>query len=288
MKQVQTADQKEYRMQSRPRLESGPLYPTKIESGFSTSEHNSELGAQGEFGSLVSETSASFNRPIVVAKIGIIFFVLIVNFLNTRRVKTVKEPVACLQDSGYEWTAELNAELNQNPALLKTFQITSSGLVDLADLTSIVAFWFQSDNARSGSQLAFFYGVRAFLQGNFMFAFPQGGIWDYPGIPSLTVPYGLTSDFYFSGHCGFVTLVVLEHSKLGNKKLAILLSFIIPYLALVLIATRIHYTIDIPIGVLFAWYVHTMLHNHLQQFQYLIRATLNRYCLQKIKFFAEV
>jgi PAP2 superfamily C-terminal len=288
MKQVQTADPKELRTPSRPRLESGALYPTKIDYGYDGSEQNSVLAAHGEFGSLGAESSASFNRPIVVAKVAIIFFVLIVNFLYTRRVKTVKEPVACLQDSGYEWTAELNAELNRNPALLKTFQITSSGLVDLADLSSIVAFWLQSDNARSGSQLGVFYATRAFLQGNFMFAFPEGGIWDYPGIPSLTVPYGLTSDFYFSGHCGFVTLVVLEHLKLGNKKLAILLSFIIPYLALVLIATRIHYTIDIPIGVLFAWYVHTMLHNHLQQFQYLIRATLNRYCLQKIRFFAEV
>lgn len=252
------------------------------------SNDNSMFAHNPEFTNNGPESSAAFNRPIVVTKIGIIFFVLIVNFLNTRQVKTAKEPVACLQDSGYEWTSGLNKELNTNPTLLKTMQITSSGLVDVADLTNIVAFWYQSDNARSGAALGLFYIIRGVIQGNFMFRFPEGGIWDYPGVPSLTVPYGLTSDFYFSGHCGFVTLVLLEHLKLGNKKTAILLSFLIPYLALVLISTRIHYTIDIPIGILFAWYMYSLIHNNLRGLHYLLRATFNRYFWRKFKYFTEV
>lgn len=257
-------------------------------SGSFPSGQNSVIVGEPDLASIGSESVNSLNRPIVVAKIGLIFFALIINFLNTRRVKTVKEPIACLQDRGYEWTSELNEELNRNPTLLKTFQITSSGLVDLADLTNIVAFWYQSDNPRSGATLGIFYGIRAIVQNNFMFTFPKGGIWDYPGVPSLTVPYGLTSDFYFSGHCGFLTLVILEHLKLGNKKTAVLLMFVVPYLALVLISTRIHYTIDIPIGILFSWYVHSMIHNHLRKFMYFLRVIFVRPCIRKVKFFAEV
>lgn len=257
-------------------------------SGSLNSGQNSVIGVEPDLANIGSESANSLNRPIVVAKIGLIFFALIINFLNTRRVKTVKEPITCLQDTGYEWTAELNEELNKNSALLKTLQITSSGLVDVADLTNIVAFWYQSDNPRSGATLGIFYGIRAIIQNNFMFTFPKGGIWDYPGIPSLTVPYGLTSDFYFSGHCGFITLVLLEHLKLGNKKTAVMLMFLIPYLALVLISTRIHYTIDIPIGVLFAWYVHSIIHIHLRKFMYFLRLVFVRPCIRKIKIFAEV
>ncbi len=30
--------------------------------------------------------------------------------------------------------------------------------------------------------------------------FPEGFYWDTPGFPSLVVPYGRTSDFFFSGN----------------------------------------------------------------------------------------
>ena len=29
--------------------------------------------------------------------------------------------------------------------------------------------------------------------------YPEGFYWEYPGFPSFVVPYGRTSDFFFSG-----------------------------------------------------------------------------------------
>ena len=49
--------------------------------------------------------------------------------------------------------------------------------------------------------------------------FPQGYFWDYPGFPSLVIPYGRTSDFFFSGHTGFLTICCLEWYHLGYRRL---------------------------------------------------------------------
>lgn len=45
---------------------------------------------------------------------------------------------------------------------------------------------------------------------------PQGEIWEYPGFPSLVVPYGPTNDFFYSGHMGGALISTLEWWK--NKK----------------------------------------------------------------------
>lgn len=98
--------------------------------------------------------------------------------------------------------------------------------------------------------IGIFYGVRAIVQANFRMRFPEGGIWDYPGIPSLTVPYGLTRDFYFSGHCGFLAMNAYIMYRDGRKKTFALLCGAICYVGFVLVLFRIHYSIDIPIGIM--------------------------------------
>ena len=33
----------------------------------------------------------------------------------------------------------------------------------------------------------------------FVFDYPDGYFWEHPGFPSIVVPYGRSSDFFFSG-----------------------------------------------------------------------------------------
>lgn len=102
--------------------------------------------------------------------------------------------------------------------------------------------------------LGSFFGTRGIIQNNFLMKFPKGGIWDFPGIPSLTVPYGLTCDFYYSGHCGFLTLSCYTFYKCGKYWLAALVACFIVYVGFVLVLFRIHYSIDIPIGIMAGLY----------------------------------
>lgn len=106
--------------------------------------------------------------------------------------------------------------------------------------------------------------------------YPDKGIWDYPGIPSIVVPYGLQSDYYFSGHCGFLAMNIINQWKHGNKKRALLILLVLPYVAFTLIMSRIHYTIDIPIGIMFGFYVYIMVEPHVKKLDFWVsRATMS-------------
>ena len=60
--------------------------------------------------------------------------------------------------------------------------------------------------------MAAFYGIRMVIQNVFLMKKPAGYIWEYPGFPSLVVPYGPTNDFFYSGHMGGSVISTLEWS----------------------------------------------------------------------------
>ena len=50
--------------------------------------------------------------------------------------------------------------------------------------------------------------------------FPEGYLWDFPGIYSITVPYGKTNDFFYSGHIGCAVICYNEYKANGWFKFA--------------------------------------------------------------------
>lgn len=228
------------------------------------------------------------NKPVIAAKMAVVFALLIGHFLRSRQFRASKPAVDCLHDTGYDLTASVNAELNHNKGLLTTLELTSSALVDFTSLSIMFYFYKVGTTIRYPVQLIGFYVTRAIVQGIFLFRFPENGVWDHPGIPSLSVPYGLTNDFYYSGHCGFMVMMSMEHFKMGNKKLPIFLLISVFYVAFVLIASRIHYTIDIPIGMLAGYYSHYITNYYIRSLQAILRRVFNRCCWLKMKYFSEV
>ena len=53
--------------------------------------------------------------------------------------------------------------------------------------------------------------MRQFIQNYYLMGRPEGFLWSDPGIPSLTVPYHDTNDFYYSGHVGSAILWMHEY-----------------------------------------------------------------------------
>jgi hypothetical protein len=85
------------------------------------------------------------------------------------------------------------------------------------------------------------------MQGIFKYRYPKGYLWPYPGLPSLLVPYGQTSDFYISGHVGFISLLFWEYRRMGFKPLSLAFwGCIIVYLSFLLMVLRVHYGIGKP------------------------------------------
>ena len=51
--------------------------------------------------------------------------------------------------------------------------------------------------------------------------YPDGYLWDFPGFYSITVPYGRTNDFYYSGHVGCCVIQYCEFKAHGWNKFAV-------------------------------------------------------------------
>lgn len=69
-------------------------------------------------------------------------------------------------------------------------------------------------------------------------------MYSYPGLPSVTISYFDTNDFYFSGHVGSCTIYTMELIALGWGKMGNVGISIIINQWLFLTFTRSHYVID--------------------------------------------
>lgn len=88
--------------------------------------------------------------------------------------------------------------------------------------------------------------------------YPDGYLWDFPGLYSITVPYGKTNDFYYSGHVGCCLLSYLEFKANGWFKFAYFSLVTMILQASLMIFLRSHYSIDIFGGLVFAHYIWMM------------------------------
>ena len=82
---------------------------------------------------------------------------------------------------------------------------------------------------------------------------PPGIIWRNPGFPALLVTYGVSNDFFFSGHTALAVLGALEAAYFGPPWLAIITACIALGEMLIVLVLRAHYTLDVLAGALAAF-----------------------------------
>lgn len=86
-------------------------------------------------------------------------------------------------------------------------------------------------------------------------SFPDGFTWEYPGFPSIVVSYLKTNDFFFSGHCGMPMICHMEFKAEKKIIMSYFCLFVMFFESFIVLISRIHYTIDIFIGIFFAQYL---------------------------------
>ena len=177
------------------------------------------------------------------------------------------EPGQAIRDKGHVWTVSLNEFFlrPENLFWLHALMIFSSLLMDTIVVSLFAYFLFSRKAAmwRIPLEFTLFYGLRFGCLALFAMKMPQGFYWEYPGFYSLTVPYGWTNDFFFSGHIGACALCMLEFwpSKWRMESRSKCIMWGISLLSLfaqifVMLVTRGHYTIDLIAGLVFAHYSH--------------------------------
>jgi len=208
-------------------------------------------------GEQIEETTQSqgSNFSPSTRKIGrFLVFLVAIAFLLIGRMSVPDNEVQCVVDEVLNALNFANEFINTpgNETFRNVFQALCSFSVDLTFIITFGYWVFRGNSGRLPITLAMFYITRALIQKIWFSPFPHGFYWESPGIPSLVVPYGRGSDFFFSGHSGFMVICALEWNKIGNTKIRNFVILAGIYTVLTLLVYQIHYSIDIFTGVFFA------------------------------------
>jgi len=202
-----------------------------------------------------SQTILGFNFSEKVKRMGrLAVFVSVIAILIAGRLSVPDNEVSCVQDKIVVALGFANTFINTpgNEHYRDFFQFFCSLLLDIIFVITFGYWVLYGKSCRLPVTLGIFYITRALVQKVWFSPFPQGFYWESPGIPSLVVPYGRGSDFFFSGHSGFVVICASEWHKLKMPKIRNFIIGTAIYTILILLIYRIHYSIDIFAGVIFA------------------------------------
>ena len=154
----------------------------------------------------------------------------------------------------WDWFSVATAPLNRlfvaRPELGELAQAASSLLLDAGVLLLAFCASVRRSSVRSYCALFLFFTLRFVAQLAATLPCPPGFIWPRGrvagvAVPTLFIDYHVANDFFFSGHVGTAAVVALELHQLGLPRAALLfLLFVLPFVALVVVAFRAHRGID--------------------------------------------
>jgi len=206
--------------------------------------HDSEESEETYFDRAFSE------RKQLAVKFCIYLFSISLLFLGRFTVPD-NEPT-CIVDQVQNWFVSVNYFILHNTSWRNAMQIICSLFMDIVYLTTAGYWVLYGRSGRLIISMIFFYAVRALIQQIWQSPFPAGFWWYDPGFPSLVVPYGRGSDFFFSGHMGFLVICASEWKKNGHLLVTLLITIGAIYTCFILLVYQIHYSIDIFTGCIFA------------------------------------
>jgi hypothetical protein len=149
-------------------------------------------------------------------------------------------------------SAPLHGWLVANPRIADVTLILTSALIDLFGIYLLGAAVF-GPTLRPFIAILLVFALRQVCQLTVTLPPPRGIIWRYPGFPSLLVTYGVSNDFFFSGHTAISVLAALQLVHTAPPWLAALGIAITALEAITVIVLRAHYTMDVFAAVFAAW-----------------------------------
>ena len=203
-----------------------------------------------------------FNRDRSL-RIGVFFIVLAILFWGKNNLsdEAHDDVNGAIIDHGFELTKPINELMVQSKAWLMFFEISSSWCIDLIFLGMFLPWIYKGESLRLILAYALFYGIRSIVQTICVMPYPTGMIWIFPVVPSITVPFGVTSDFFPSGHVGFCTIAAAEFAKRRWWGPMVVAWLVGVYEVIIMLSARGHYSIDLITGALMAHYFHGWAHS---------------------------
>jgi hypothetical protein len=180
--------------------------------------------------------------------------VALVAWFWTQRLIGGKSPPAggAVGDRLHAWSAPLLAWLTANPAAANLTLIVTSAFVDAFGLY-LLGGAILGPTVQPFIAVLIVFALRQACQAMITLPPPPGIIWRNPGFPSLLVTYGVSNDFFFSGHTAISVLGALQLAHAAPPWLAVLGAIVAALEALTVIVLRAHYTMDVFAAIFAAW-----------------------------------
>ena len=122
-----------------------------------------------------------------------------------------------IDDRGIKFLQPLNDLVHNNTLCANLLLTYSTLLCDIFISATFFIWCAKSRNLRYPMCFISFHVIRALVQEMFHMEKPVGLLWYDPGyLPSFSVSYEETTDFFFSSHVGALTICFFEHRALGG------------------------------------------------------------------------
>jgi hypothetical protein len=193
------------------------------------------------------------NHPLdILVRAAAVAVALALWFWTQRLIGRKAPPGGGIGDRLHDMTGPLHAWLAANPGAAKATLIITSAFIDLFGLYLIGAT-ILGPTVRPFAALLMLFALRQLCQGLCTLPSPRGSLWRHPGFPSLLVTYGVSNDFFFSGHTAIAVLGALELGRAGPPWLAASAALIAALEAAAVIVLRSHYLMDVFAAAFVAW-----------------------------------
>ncbi|MFA5841298.1 MAG: phosphatase PAP2-related protein [Candidatus Paceibacterota bacterium] len=150
------------------------------------------------------------------------------------------------------WSTPINEWLNNHLKVTNILLIITSFIIDVTALFLLGSAIFGS-TLQPFLALVIVMTLRFICQLIFTLPTPKGIIWHNPGFPSLFVTYGVSNDFFFSGHTAVAMLGLLQIMQSAPLWFVFVCFILVIVQAVSMIVLRAHYTIDVFAAVVVAW-----------------------------------
>jgi len=192
-------------------------------------------------------------NPLFIARIALTGGALVVWFWSQKLIGAKGIPDLAIGDRIHNATASANLYLHLHPFAANVLLIVSSSIIDLLGVF-LLARWIFGGALRSFLGLVIVLGLRQVVQWLVALPAPPNAIWHYPGFPSLLVTYGVSNDYFFSGHTSIAVLGVTEITRFGKRWLIAIGVLIAIFEVATVLILRAHYTMDVFTGIVTGLY----------------------------------
>lgn len=194
---------------------------------------------EGQVGALCGSGCGRLTTRLLLVVVSLALWFLTQSLIGSRAGKP-GQIGDWLHDLSAPWNQWLHAHARAANGIL----IVSSAFIDLFALYLIGAGLLGA-TLRPFIALLLLFAFRQLCQALCALPIPEGMLWRNPGFPSLLVTYGVSNDFFISGHTAIAVLGAIEMARTLPPAFGVAAAVVACLEGAMVIILRAHYTMDV-------------------------------------------